>query len=245
MEERITAILKSIGLNKNEVKIYLDLIRQEYSTALEISRRTGIHRSNTYDSIGTLIEKGFVNERMEGAKKVFQAVDPIKIREYLGQKQQDLESIIPFLRQFSSSGERSESVSLSKGLFALKSILMGLLAFDSPIEVYGISKVYLETLGSGFLNEFHNQRQGRNISIRKIYNMEAYFEDSPWINSDGAQIRHLSKKYDSLATTHICADKVVIVVFGKIPFIIEINSSEIAESYRTYFEILWNHSRFE
>ena len=80
MISQINDILRSIGLNKNEVKIFLDLIKKNSSSALEISKRTEIHRSNVYDSLRVLMEKGFVGELTGNKKKIFQALDPLRIK---------------------------------------------------------------------------------------------------------------------------------------------------------------------
>ncbi|MFZ5954792.1 MAG: helix-turn-helix domain-containing protein, partial [Nanoarchaeota archaeon] len=42
MKDKVSEVLKSIGLNKNEIEIYIDLIGHKSSTALEISKRTKI-----------------------------------------------------------------------------------------------------------------------------------------------------------------------------------------------------------
>jgi len=43
-------------------------------------------------------------------------------------------------------------------------------------------------------------------------------------------------------STFICGSRVIIVIFRDIVSIIEINSEEVAKSYKGYFEILWSHA---
>ena len=51
--------LQKIGLNPNEIKIYLVLLRLGQGLAGEISKESQINRTTTYDSIERLIEKGW------------------------------------------------------------------------------------------------------------------------------------------------------------------------------------------
>jgi len=242
---RVTAVLRSIGLNKNEVKIFLDLVKQVSSSALEISKRVEIHRSNVYDSLRVLMEKGFVNERIENNKKVFQVVDPEKLRDYILQRGREIESIIPDLQKISTSRGGLEDVSISHGVFAFRSALKGLLDFEKPISVFGIPKGTGDLLGVGFLKNFHDERVNKGIFMRHIYNREAYDRISALKDMRLAEFKHLAKKYDSNVTTMICGNRVVIVVFGDnlSVIIIIISSEDVAESYSNYFDILWVHAK--
>ena len=68
-ERKILEVLEFIGLHKNERIIYLDLIKNGSSTALEVSKRTKIHRPNTYDALRKLLEKGFISQVKNISKK--------------------------------------------------------------------------------------------------------------------------------------------------------------------------------
>jgi len=242
--ERIVNVLKSIGLNKNEIKIFLDLIKKDVSSALEISRRTGVHRSNVYDSLRVLMEKGFVSERAEGKKKLFQALDPVRIREYVIQKGREIDAIIPELQQFSARKANKGNVSVSQGIFALRSILMGLLEEGEPITVYGIPKGLRERIGEGFLNDFHNKRIEKGIHMRNIYAKNAFSEDVVALGERMfIEVRCEERWDNSNVSTFICGKKVFVVIFGDVVSIVEMDAEEIAESYKRYFEILWEYAR--
>ncbi len=169
MEEKITQIFRSIGLSKNEIKVYLDLIRNNSSCALAISKRLGIHRPNAYDALNGLIEKGFVQVTIKDNKRIFYAISPNKIKDYLMQKKQELDSIIPDLIEFSERKDNQEEVSITKGIFALRNAIMSLLEESKTINVYGIPLGSEEILGKGFLDDFHDTRIKKKILMRHIY----------------------------------------------------------------------------
>lgn len=242
MEERITQLFKSIGLNKNETKVYLDLIRNNNSSALEISRRTKIHRSNTYDALNSLIEKGFVKETIEEKKKIFHSINPKQIRNYILQKKQEADLIIPHLIEFSEGNNKKESVSITKGVFALRNAILSLLELNQPINVYGIPKGSGDILGNGFLEDFHKKRINKKILMRHIYNAEASERIKKLNKMKYTEARHLARKYDTHVSTNICGDAVLIIIFTNPLSIIEIKSKEIADTYNKYFELLWTHA---
>lgn len=244
MTDRINDALKSIGLNKNEVKIFLDLIKRDASSALDISKRTEIHRSNVYDSLRILIEKGFISEIVEGKKRVFKALDPVRIREYVVQKEREIDLIIPELQRISARKVNRGNVSVSQGVFAIRAILMGLLEEGNSICIYGIPEGLRERIGGGFLDDFHNKRVEKGVYIRNIYMKDAFNEDVIALSKKKyIEVRRCGKNEEkSNVFTIVCGKKVFIVVFGDVISIIEIDSSDIAESYKRYFEILWAYA---
>lgn len=71
-----TKVLEELGLSKNEVKIYLFLLKQGESTTGPIIKETGIANSRVYESINSLINKGFIIYNVQKDGKHFSAVKP-------------------------------------------------------------------------------------------------------------------------------------------------------------------------
>ena len=55
-------LLKRLGMNENEIKIYLFLLKTGTSTAPEISKNTGIDKATIYRGLDNLMKLGFVGE---------------------------------------------------------------------------------------------------------------------------------------------------------------------------------------
>ena len=60
MESEINNIMKDLGFNEKEIKVYLSLIKNESLTAMEISQEARIDRTTTYDILESLEKKGFI-----------------------------------------------------------------------------------------------------------------------------------------------------------------------------------------
>ena len=240
--EKLKEVLASIGMNKNAAEIYLDLLRHQTSSALEISKRTGIHRSNTYDALRELIEQGFISEVIEEKRKLFKAGSPEKIKDYLEQKQKEVNDLVPELKEISSEDNKKKEVSVSQGIFAIREALNEMLQEKKEIMVFGASETAYQSIGVPFLNEFHKERIKNQIKMRHIYDKNAVERIKKLNKMKFTEARCVSHQYFSVVSTNICNNSVYIFIFGKPQFAIRIKNESVAESYRNYFELLWNES---
>lgn len=68
--------LEELGLGKNEVKVYLALLKIGESKVNEIAKMSGIYRRTIYEALKGLVERGLVSHIIRGKKKYFTASDP-------------------------------------------------------------------------------------------------------------------------------------------------------------------------
>lgn len=244
MEEKVNKVLESVGLNKNEIKIYLDLLKHRNSSALDISKRTLVHRSNTYDALRNLINLGFIKEIIEERKRIFNAIEPEKIKDYLRQQENEVDAIMPYLKTICQECKEEDNVSVAKGVFAVRESLLNFLNMENePISVYGASKESVELLGLGFLKEFHEKRIKKKILMRHIYDQESIERVEQLNKMKYTESKVLPKKFYSVVSTNICGDTILFIIFSGSVLSITIKNKTIADSYKKYFEILWKQAK--
>ncbi|MHA1448972.1 MAG: TrmB family transcriptional regulator sugar-binding domain-containing protein [Candidatus Hodarchaeales archaeon] len=76
---QLHALLRRLGLNKYEILAYVALVLRGPQTIAEITgkvSRTGIPQPRAYDTMGSLIQYGLVEEGKRGKTKVFRAIPP-------------------------------------------------------------------------------------------------------------------------------------------------------------------------
>lgn len=244
MENKIQDILESIGLNKNEITIYLDLTKTKKSSALDISKRTGIHRSSVYDALKKLIERGFVNEIIEEKRRLFRVLGPEKIRYYIKRKEEDLRSVIPYLKELSGNfvEESEEEIVISKGMFGVREAIMDLLKRGNIMKVFGSSLEAVGLLGFGFLKDFHKERIKNKIVMKHIFSKEAYDRAKELSKMEYTKSACFPKKYFSIVSTTVCGDCILFIIFSKTVSSIKIVNKNVADSYSNYFELLWEQA---
>jgi hypothetical protein len=74
-----SAILRTLielGMNEREAKVYLALLQKKAAIAAELQRTSGIPQNKIYDTINSLLHKGYFAEKRESRNRFFEIVDP-------------------------------------------------------------------------------------------------------------------------------------------------------------------------
>ncbi len=234
--------LLELGLSKNEAKVYLALLRLGTTTAGKISDISGIHRTNVYDALDRLIERGLVSFIVKNDSKFYEAEHPNNLINILKRKEEKLMSVIPqLILDKNLSGPKPEARILT-GVKAYKNILEGYLEKNMSRVVYGLPRKAYKMLGP-FLVHYHKRRIEKKLEIKHIYNFDARKRINFLNKMPYTEARYLPKEFDSPVSTSICGDEVNFVLYEKEPIIIQICNQKIADAYRRYFDILWEMAK--
>src|SRR3989344_4463578 len=122
-------ILENIGLTKNEIKIYLALLKLGQITSWSIIKETGVHTSKVYDGLQRLLDKGLVSYVIISNTKHFNATDPSRLLDFLDNKKRNIEiqekeirKIIPSLKAESASSQEETKAEIFKGWKGMETI---------------------------------------------------------------------------------------------------------------------------
>jgi sugar-specific transcriptional regulator TrmB len=239
--EKIIDFLYLIGFGKNEALVYETLLEIGTSSVHDISNRTKLYRSNIYDSLKKLLDKGLVFE-INSPTKLFSARPIESLRDYLKFREAELDELIKSFEFKSKNNNIENKFKVSKGVFALREAINNLLNYNETIKVYGIPVKAPEIIGP-MLKKFHNTRIRKKILMLHIYNALAIDRVNFLNKMKFTEARILPEKFDSNATTCVCGNKVVIFLWEKDITVIEMEDSEISKTYKNYFEILWKKAK--
>ena len=90
--------LQNIGLNKNQIKVYLASLELGSATVIELARKTDIIRTTIYDNLRVLKKYGLITEIInENGKNLFIPENPGKLLRALESKKQKIKESIPDL----------------------------------------------------------------------------------------------------------------------------------------------------
>lgn len=239
--DNLKEFLNSIGLGKNETEIYIALVHMGTSSVLEISKKTGIHRSNIYEALRNLVKEGLIFE-INNPTKLFYARSPRGLISYLKHKEIELNEIIKELEMKTMRKDVREKIKITKGIFALKEAIYSLLDTHEDIRVYGIPKKAPEVIGP-VIEDFHKERIKKKIPMLHIYNSDGAERARNLSRRKYTDAKILPKKYDSFVTTNISGNKIVLFLWEDEITVIEIEDENMSRPYREYFHILWNKAR--
>lgn len=235
--------LVDVGFSKNEEKVYLTLLRLGSSPAGIIASKCEVHRTNVYDALDRLVEKGLVTYVYKGNKKFFEAVDPMRIKDLLTERLVAFESVLPQLLLDHKLSKSKEMAHIYEGLAGVKAITDDMLKEEKEILAFGIPRDVPEKLKT-ILPTFHKRRIEKKIMMRHLYDANAQ-ERIQYLNAlPYTEARYIPKDYEeSPATTLVYGNKVAFVIWSTPLLSILIESERMADSYRKYFKILTERAK--
>ncbi len=235
-------ILQQIGLSKNESKIYVTLSEIGLSSAYKIAKQSNIFKSNTYDTLKRLIEKGLVSHKTIEDKELYETTDPSYLLEILNKKRELANQIIPQLRLIQQTDQSHTKFNSYKGADAVISILTNFLKYKEPIYVYGAPKIAFEILKHRITN-FHKERIKKKIKMYHIYNFEATSRIKTLQKMPYTPIKVLPELFDTQVTTMICGDETTFTIWNPPIKVMQIVDEEMSKAYIKYFQILWKQAK--
>ena len=237
-------ILQKFGLSQSETKAYLALIELGASLAGNITKKANINRSNCYDALQRLMEKGLVSYVIKANRRYFQAETPQKFLELIKEeetqlkdKEKEIKKILPKLIEKSKIPAEKPEATIYKGKKGIKSIFEDILKHKEYL-VFGSSGKFKEVLGP-FFELFQKRVKESRIKCKLIASENARGTEIV----AHAETKFLPKQYITLISTIVYDSKVVIISWTENPTGFLLEDKQTADSYRTYFEFMWNAAK--
>ncbi|MEK6928253.1 MAG: helix-turn-helix domain-containing protein [Nanoarchaeota archaeon] len=229
MEE---SVLTELGLTKAESKIYYTVLKLKTCTVRGISKECGFHRTNIYDILEQLKEKGLISIFKEGKTIKYNASDPSNLYELLRERKEVLDKIFPDLQSLYKSSSEEVKVELFKGNEGMKSAWRDMIKVGKPLYGFGIKGQLREKLPT-FAEQWLRDLKNNKIPYYGIYtkkgNAPKYY----------TEIKYLSEELSSPVATFIYGDNININIWEPTLVAIVIKSKLVASMYKKHFDLMW------
>jgi sugar-specific transcriptional regulator TrmB len=236
----IREVLKKLGLTNNEVEVYITLLSNGEISVYKLASRSGLHRQVCYDALERLLEKGFVSYIIKDNKKYFKPIEPKKIKNYLDEKKEELNLVLPQLEEIFFEKKEETKVEVVKGKLVLRII------YNDIFKTVKNSKGTMYAMGideEKFL-EFDKiaikqyiAKMKRSKLKEKLLSKES---SKTFFEGPQSEYRLLPDHLFNPNPTHIYGNKVAIILWGNPMHGIIMENDQVADAYRKYFQILWN-----
>ena len=237
-----TSIFEGLGFTNAEIKVYMALLELGTSTAGPIIDKTDLQSSVVHMTLNKLTEKGFVGFIMEGKRKHYQATNPKHIIEYITEKKERFEEILPQLLLKQKLAKQKPEIIAFRGIKGIKELLLVLLeAGGTEHHTFGSAKKAL-MINDAWWISYHKKRLAKGIRAKLIFNESLKGWDTE-LKYPGAEVKYTKKGFEPLTETIIRNDKVGIIIWLDKPIGVIIHNKEAAESYDKYFYILWESNK--
>ncbi|MAG60272.1 hypothetical protein CL619_00650 [archaeon] len=234
-----TQILEDIGLTNAEIKVYLALLELGTSTAGPILEKSGLQNSVVHMTLHKLIDKGFVTFVKEGKRNHYQAANPKHIIDFINEKKERFEEILPELLIKQKESKEKPEIITFRGIRGIKELLLELLdAGGKEHHTFG-SSVKSLMLGDAWWVSYHKKRSQRGIKAKLLFN-ESLVHWKAEKKYPKSEVRYTKSGFEPLTETIIRNNKIGVIIWSDKPLGILINQKEAAQSYDKFFHIMWN-----
>lgn len=231
-----TTKLEKMGLSKKEAKVYLSLLKLKLAPVTKISEESGVDRTQTYDILHNLIERGLASYVLKNNTRHFSPANPEQILHDIQEKEREFQSILPDLKQLFSQEYEKTSVEIFRGIEGLKAVYKNLLKSRKDYLLLGIPQKFEKILPI-FSKQFLRQIEENGIKEKIIFSNKEKFT-----KLKNGKYKYLSQDIFNPTDALIYDNKVILFIWSEPYYAILINSKELNLTYKKYFGFLWNQA---
>lgn len=233
-------ILERIGLSERESRVYLDLLDHPFSSMIEVSRRTGIHRPVLYVLLPLLKERGIVFAKEKGKRTLYHASSPVVLQDLAREMESKLQSIIPDLQFIYDSKGDHISIIHHDGIIGIQKIYQEMVDTLPPDGEYYAYTGKNNLADQRFFTPRYWETRDRKRLKRYVI---APMDRVPFFNTDPHRnVVHFQKKTDTIFEKNIVkiiyANRVAVIDFSQITGIV-IESPLLAVLEKQQFQLLF------
>lgn len=239
--------LTKLGLLESEAKIYLALLELGHSSVGKIAKKTNLNRVSVYKNLNSLVQQGLASYVITKNGKLFQAVNPTKIKNLISEKEKELNELkskLPQLSALSLSQEKAALTEVYEGIRGGKTVWENYLAeLKRGDEVLVVGASQSASLLGGYFKDWNNRRAKKKVRMKIIYNQDAKELIKIRKNQPLTEVRIMPKEYITPASFEIAGNKVLIILYEPQLMITKLESQSVADSFRQYFKMLWKAAK--
>ncbi|MBW2998641.1 hypothetical protein KY321_03825 [Candidatus Woesearchaeota archaeon] len=234
--------LRDFGLTDNEIQVYLALVELRESTATPLRQKTELHTSRIYEALTSLTKKGLVSFYLKNNVKQYVAQNPKVMYDILDDKKEQLIQIMPQITALQSLEQPKDQISMFEGYKAFKQLFNNVLfnlKEGEEILVMGAEDESAHFMHRTFFKEYNQRRINQKVKMRLIFNHSGRDTAKEYAKQKYTKVKILPKGMKIPSGLNIYPDKISMLVAREKPTVFHIECLEVAESYKTYFEFVW------
>ncbi|MFA7208696.1 MAG: helix-turn-helix domain-containing protein [Parcubacteria group bacterium] len=244
MDTDLVKLLEQTGFTQKEAEVYLALLELGRGTVTEIAKTTALKRSIIYVLLEGLIKRGYASELPDKKISVFQAIDPSLILFQLKTTTKNFSEMLPIFRTLCNKGKKRPKITYHE---TKEGIWKTYESFNLSSEAFFISSY--ERIGKHFpgaiekwLEDYRKKLipiRGKHLVPHNPFELQV----AKQLSANGQQARYLPGIPAFNMDFSLCENKLAITSLEDEPFIVVIESEELARSIRPLFEIAWDNGK--
>ena len=234
-------ILIKVGLDEKEAKVYIALLDLGNEKVHEIAKKAGIKRPTAYVVLEQLYSKNFVIKNYHQQRAFYSAEKPDIILRSLKEKENMLLQALPLFQARMATSKIKPKVRIYEGRAGIEKVYDEI--YTSPSVCFFGS---LKNLSEEFVGRKDKMKEiikSKDINVRDLLTHDPKDLDFGFAaigqNYEG---RVVPKEFDLYTDGAIYGDQIAILSIKKELFAVVIESKEVADTFRSLFELAWKMS---
>lgn len=235
--------LQTLGLNEEEARAYIALLKMGGSNAAALAAEVGVKRTTIYPILGSLSEKGFASTYFHKNKRLYRAEKPERVAGVFEKKLESFASIIPELKTLEKQKVAHIGLRFIETKEELKKFYFGILAEYKGKSYRAIgSTPAWESIDTEFFVQYRRDRARAKIRTRILLTHDS-INVSPTDPTLLRDVRVLSPKHPFKSTMDIYDNKVLITNPDQTALAVVIEVPSMVDIFKEMFEIIWETSK--
>lgn len=242
MNEQIVGQLQQLNLSLNEAKIYSALLEIGQTSAGEIIKKTGLHRSVVYETLDKLISRKLVFKIEKQNIAFFQPTDPQRLLQNIKTQEEVAQELIPRLKGLIDT--KLPEITVYEGIEAYKRFWIDCVKRlpEGSIDCVAgsIGKKWWDYMGKD-AKIYHEIKRKRRIKWKMIvFNKDPL--DLELLKSDPKlhEYRLIEKDVSLEGNFNILGEESVLLHSATEPMMIEVKNPTLVRVFQNIFDILWS-----
>ena len=248
MEKEIISNLKDLGLNENEIKVYLALTKLGEAAASRIAKAANLPRTTTISILEKMKMLDYLSSHIYNGMNYYWIESPMMFKESLQNKLKIAEELGKYLGDLYRAESDFPSAQIFDSAKSIRSFIEKTvlrLKKNSILRTIDLPSAgnYRRVLSDGYEKKLLELKNKKNICTHTLVprGMQAGIEPEK-LKAQNIIIREMPEGIDFKSSLWIMDDSIV-HFSGRYPFVVSIRHKVIMESMKSLYEYLWAISK--
>ena len=233
--------LTKSGLDEKEAKVYLALLDLGSEKVHAIAKKAEIKRPTAYVILEQLYAKNFVIKTYHNKKAFYSAEKPDILLRSLKEKQDLLEHALPLLQARMASSKIKPKIRIYEGRRGVEQVYDEIYK-SAVVCLFGSIKNLSEEF-EGLAGKLKNIIKSKDIYVRDLLTEDPKDLDFGFAAmGQKYEARVIPKELDLYIDGAVYDNQVAILSIKRELFAVVIESKEVADTFRSLFELAWKMS---
>ena len=240
MDNDLVKLLESSGFTPKEAQVYLALLELSTGTVAEIAKITALKRAIIYVILEGLIKRGYASELPDQKINTYQVSDPVVILNQLKTTTKNFYEMLPMFRTLRNKGKQRPRISYHENKESIWKIYEAINLAPEALFISSYERIEKHFPGSvaKWIEDYKKKRilvKGKHLVANNKFDVTTMKEFS----GTGQNARYLPDINHFNIDFSLYGNKLALTSLEEDPFIVVIESEELATSFRSIFEIVW------